>query len=100
MERELCRPANAELAAFGDEAERVIGLQLRSKTATIGRLLPAIDRYLALGYSLRQLLAVLLASGLPPTSLSTLQSAMSRQRTMQARHRIALIDERHALEKR
>lgn len=77
--------ANSELTAFGTEAARVIGLRLRSKAATIRRLRPDIDRYLALGYSMRQLLDVLLASGLQDTSLGTLQSAVSRERVRHAR---------------
>ena len=49
---------NPELAILHTEAAGVIGLGLRSKSAAIRRLAPAIERYLALGYSLRQVLAV------------------------------------------
>lgn len=71
---------NPELAILHTEAAGVIGLGLRSKSAAIRRLAPAIERYLALGYSLRQVLAVLEQAGLPPTPLATLKSALGRHR--------------------
>ncbi len=71
---------NPELAILHAEAAGVLGLGLRSKSAAIRRLAPAIERYLALGYSLRQVLAVLEQAGLPPTPLATLKSALGRHR--------------------
>lgn len=71
---------NEELLRFQSLAEHVVGLGLRSKAATIRRLAPDIAHYLKLGYSLGQLLDVLLQAGLAPTPLSTLKSVLARWR--------------------
>lgn len=71
---------NPELAGLCAEAAGIIGLGLRSKSASIRRLAPAIERHLALGYSLKQVLQVLEQAGLPPTPLATLKSALGRHR--------------------
>lgn len=71
---------NKELLLFQRLAEHVVGLGLRSKAATIRRLAPDIAHYLKLGYSLGQLLDVLLQAGLAPTPLSTFKSVLARWR--------------------
>lgn len=76
---------NWELEEFKKNAASVVGLSLRSKAATIRRLAPDIAKYVELGYSLPQLLNVLLQAGLSPTPLSTLKSVLARQRAHQTR---------------
>lgn len=71
---------NEELLKFQGSAEHVVRLGLRSKAATIRRLAPDIAHYLELGYSLGQLLDVLLQAGLAPTPLSTFKSVLARWR--------------------
>ncbi len=71
---------NEELIRFLGLAEYAVGLGLRSKAATIRRLAPDIAHYLELGYSLNQLLDVILHAGLAPTPLSTFKSVLARWR--------------------
>ena len=83
---------NPELAILRAEAAVVIGLGLRSKSACIRRLAPAIERHLVLGYSLAQVLRVLEQAGLPPTPLATLKSALVRHRA-KCRRTVVSIDD-------
>jgi hypothetical protein len=73
-------PENMELAELQTIAEAVINLRLRSKAATIRRLRPDLIRFAKLGYSHEQILAVLIQSGLGPTTLGTFQTTLAREK--------------------
>lgn len=71
---------NPELELFFNQARYVLGLNLRSKSAAVARLVDEIERYQDMGYTLAQLLEVLLLAGMEPTSIGTFQSMLARVR--------------------